>query len=83
MTAVLLTAADSTARARLAGREHGAALAAHVERSDAAARALDEGAAAHVHRVATDGRDVVDVAREVRGLWLGGDRSDRCVTLAP
>jgi len=83
VTAVLLTAADSTARARLAGREHGAALAAHVERSDAAARALDEGAAAHVHRVATDGRDVVDVAREVRGLWLGGDRSDRCVTLAP
>lgn len=70
VTAVLLTADDSTAQVRLAGREHGDSFTAHVERSDVAARVLDDNAARDVHRVGTDGRDVVEVARELRGLWL-------------
>jgi ABC-type glutathione transport system ATPase component len=70
VTAVLLTAKDSTARARLAGREHGDSLASHVQRSDAAARKLDRTTPAHVHRVSTEGREVIAVAREIRGLWL-------------
>lgn len=70
VTAVLLTAEDLTAHARLAGREHGDSLAAHVERSDAAARHLDRSAPSGVRRVSTEGRDVVAVAREIRDLWL-------------
>ena len=70
VTAVLLTADDSTARARLSGRQRGASLAAHVERSDAAARRLEDAVGHQVHRVPTEGRSVVDVARVVRGLWL-------------
>jgi ABC-type glutathione transport system ATPase component len=71
VTAILLTADDSTARARLARREHGDSLAAHVQRSDAAARVLQEMTPLDVHRLSTDGRDAVHIAREVRGLWLG------------
>jgi hypothetical protein len=72
VTAVLLTATDSTARERLAGREIGSELEAHVERSGRAARRLEAEAPASVHRVATDGRTVVDIAREVVALtgWL-------------
>jgi len=69
-TAVLLTANDHTAAHRLARREHGDALAAHVERSAAAARALEAEATDAVHRVPTDGRGVVEIARELRLLWL-------------
>jgi hypothetical protein len=71
VTAILLTADDSTARARLACREHGDSLAAHVQRSDAAARVLQDRVPLDVHRLSTDGRDAVHVAREIRGLWLG------------
>lgn len=70
VTAVLLTADDSTAYARLAGREHGDSLAAHVRRSAAAARELEQQVAPDVHRVSTEGRDVVEIAREIRSLWL-------------
>jgi hypothetical protein len=69
VTAVLLTADDETARARLAGREHGDSLAAHVHRSDTAARTL-AAAPPDVHRLPTDGRGVVELAREIRDLWL-------------
>jgi hydroxymethylpyrimidine kinase/phosphomethylpyrimidine kinase len=82
VTAVLLTSDDATARERLARRERGASLAAHVERSDAASRRLDAEAPSGVHRVVTDGRDVDDVAREVRDLWLG-DRTPSAPTPAP
>ena len=71
VTAILLTADDSTARARLASREQGDSLAVHVERSDAAARVLEESLPPDVHRLSTVGRDAVHVAREIRGLWLG------------
>lgn len=70
VTAILLTADDSTAGARLAGREHGDSLATHVQRSAAAARELVRNVASHVHRVSTDGRAVTDIAREIRSLWL-------------
>ncbi|MCL2515006.1 MAG: AAA family ATPase [Microbacteriaceae bacterium] len=72
-TRVLLTAADETARARLAGREIGSAFAEHVERSIAAARELEARADASVHRVATDGRSVAEIAAEIIALtgWCG------------
>jgi hypothetical protein len=73
VTAVLLTASDATARARLARREIGGALDAHVARGAAAARQLDAVAPRWVHRVATDDRSVTDIAAEVIRLtgWTG------------
>lgn len=68
VTAVLLTSGDATARDRLARREIGTGLARHVERSDTAARALEEFSPAWVHRIATDDRTVADIAAEVISL---------------
>lgn len=75
VVAVLLTADDATARSRLGGREIGSALDLQVARSNAAAVELESLAPAWVHRVCTDGRSVVEVAREVLGLtgWLSAD----------
>jgi len=74
VTAVLLTASDATARQRLAQREIGTALQRHIERSDQAARELDELSPSWVHRVATDGRTVADIAAEIIKLtgWTAG-----------
>jgi hypothetical protein len=73
VTAVLLTADDRTARQRLARREIGTALDLHVERSDRAARELEELSPAWVHRIATDGRPVADLATQIIDLtgWAG------------
>jgi len=72
VTAVLLTADDATAHERLARREHGAELEAHVARSDAAARALERGCPPSVHRVGTTGRTPEEIARGIATLagWL-------------
>ncbi|UJP41478.1 ATPase [Cellulomonas palmilytica] len=72
VTAVLLTADDATAHERLARREHGAELDAHVARSDAAARGLDRGCPPSVHRVGTTGRTPDEIARGIAALagWL-------------
>lgn len=75
VTSVLLTASDDVARTRLACRETGDALAAHVERSDAAARRLDGDAGSKVHRVSTDGRTVAEVAAILHDLWLSTEYS--------
>ncbi|MBF4631030.1 adenylyl-sulfate kinase [Clavibacter michiganensis subsp. phaseoli] len=71
---VLLTADDATAAARLAGREIGSGLAEAIERSATAAPQLEAGADRSVHRVATDGRAVAEIAAEVVGLsgWIPG-----------
>ncbi|MFD5000904.1 AAA family ATPase [Streptomyces buecherae] len=61
----LLTADDATARARLTGREIGSQAQAHIRRSAHMARHLDRHAPPETVRVATDGRTVVDIAREV------------------
>ncbi len=68
VVAVMLTASDVTARQRLAQREIGTALERHIERSDIAARELERLSPAWVHRVATDGRTVADIAAEVIAL---------------
>lgn len=72
VTAVLLTVDDETARTRLAQREAGEELRRHVERSDAAARALERGCPPSVHRVDTGGSAPEAVARQVAALagWL-------------
>lgn len=62
---VLLTATDATASERLAGPELGSELEKEVERSAYKARLLDEEAPADILRVVTDGRSVVDIARQV------------------
>jgi hypothetical protein len=69
---VLLTASDTTALARLGGREIGSALELQVMRSNRAAAELEEQAPSWVQRVSTDGRGVVEVAGQVLGLtgWL-------------
>lgn len=74
---VLLTATDETARSRLKARKIGAGLDAHFERSSNAARELDRRTSTSVHRVATDGRRVRDIAEEVSALprWLGESAS--------
>jgi ABC-type dipeptide/oligopeptide/nickel transport system ATPase component len=68
VTAVLLTADDNTARQRLARREIGAAFQQHVQRSDLAARELEELSPDHVHRIATDSRPVADLAAGIIAL---------------
>ncbi|MEU3899844.1 hypothetical protein [Streptomyces sp. NPDC045251] len=70
---VLLTASDATAGARLTGRELGSELEQELAGSARKARLLDEGAPADTVRVGTDGRRVVDIAREVVGVtgWTG------------
>jgi hypothetical protein len=68
VTAVLLTCGDETARQRLAQREIGSELEWHIKRSDLMARKLERRAADSVHRVATDGRQVADIATQIIGL---------------
>lgn len=70
-TAVLLTSTDAVAAERLAKREIGTALEEHVTRSVAAARRLDEGAPDAV-RIATNGRGLADIARDVltQAEWI-------------
>jgi N-acetyltransferase len=72
VTAVLLTAADETAHARLAQRESGEELRRHVERSDAAARALERGCLPSVHRVDSGADDPEALAHRIATLagWL-------------
>ncbi|MFC7986395.1 hypothetical protein [Streptomyces sp. NPDC057336] len=65
---VLLTASDATAGVRLTGRELGSELQQELAGSARKARLLDEGAPADTVRVRTDGRRVVDIAREVVGV---------------
>lgn len=65
ITAVLLTASDATAHERLAKREIGGELESHARRSAAMARRLEREAPPGVVRVDTDGRTVVDIARQV------------------
>jgi prophage DNA circulation protein len=74
VTAVLLTANDATARQRLAKREIGTALAQHIERSDKAARRLDQQSPAWVHRIPTDNREVAAIAAQIITLigWPAG-----------
>lgn len=65
---VLLTAGDAEIEDRLGRREIGSALDAHLARSAAAAARLDAAAPGWVHRVATDGRAVEEVAATVVSL---------------
>ncbi|MFI9152338.1 AAA family ATPase [Streptomyces sp. NPDC053367] len=69
---VVLTASDATARERLTGRELGSELEQELENSARKARLLDERMPPDTVRVATDGRSVVDIARDVAGVtnWL-------------
>ncbi|MBZ9642205.1 hypothetical protein [Streptomyces sp. PSKA30] len=62
---VLLTASDATTPERLVGRELGSELEKELKGSIRKARLLDQRAAADTVRVVTDGRSVVDIAREV------------------
>lgn len=62
---VLLTATDATAAERLARREIGSELTEGLRNSAVKGRLLDAEAPGDTVRVATDGRTVVDIAREV------------------
>ncbi|WUS97058.1 hypothetical protein OHA46_10365 [Streptomyces sp. NBC_00708] len=70
---VLLTASDATTNQRLTGREIGSELEHELRSSLRKARMLDEHAPTDTVRVATDGRTVVDIAREIVDLtgWGG------------
>ncbi|MET9257673.1 hypothetical protein [Streptomyces sp. NPDC003717] len=72
---VLLTASDTTTLARLTGRERGSELEDEIRGSVRKARLLDERAPADAVRIATDGRSVPDLAREVVAAtrWTGPD----------
>jgi hypothetical protein len=74
VTAILLTCYDRTARDRLAQREIGSMLDWHVDRSATMARRLDDEVPGTVHRVATDGRAVAEIAAEIIGIagWTAG-----------
>ncbi|MER6345208.1 hypothetical protein ACWC10_29985 [Streptomyces sp. NPDC001595] len=76
---VLLIASDETARDRLVRRELGSELARELEGSARKARLLDERAPGETVRVATDGRLVVDIAREVVAAtgWMEPHSADR------
>ena len=75
VTAILLTCDDQTARHRLGQREIGSMLDWHVDRSATMARRLDEQVPDAVHRVATDGRAVADIAAEI--IAIAGWTADR------
>ncbi|MER6129616.1 hypothetical protein ABT173_45095 [Streptomyces sp. NPDC001795] len=62
---VLLTATDDTVANRLKGRELGSELERELAVSARKARLLDERAPLDTVRVATDGRGVIDIARDV------------------
>ncbi|MFE0171036.1 hypothetical protein ACFWZ2_01865 [Streptomyces sp. NPDC059002] len=62
---VLLTASDATVEDRLTARERGSELEQQLRRSAFMARHLDRHTAPDAQRVATDGRDVRDIAAEV------------------
>ncbi|MFF3906181.1 hypothetical protein ACFYZJ_09230 [Streptomyces sp. NPDC001848] len=62
---VLLTAHDDTVAQRLKGRELGSELERELRNSVRKARLLAARAPVDCVRVATDGRDVVDIARDV------------------
>ncbi|MFE6225539.1 AAA family ATPase [Streptomyces sp. NPDC057854] len=70
---VVLTASDATARERLTARERGSELEQEWESSARKARILDDQAPPDTVWVATDGRTVDDIAREVVTAtgWLG------------
>jgi hypothetical protein len=75
---VLLTASDATARERLVGRELGSELERELEGSVRKARILDQGVSAQAVRVVTDGRPVVDIARqEVTATGWAGQHAAR------
>jgi hypothetical protein len=65
VTAVLLTADDSTIRRRLGEREIGSQLDAHLTRSAALATTLAESAPSWVVRIPTDGRTVTELASQI------------------
>ncbi len=65
ITSVLLTADDATARHRLRTREIGVQLDAHLHRGAIMATHLDASAPADAVRIATDGRPVGEIARDV------------------
>lgn len=67
-TGVLLTADDQSAAERLAKREFGAELDAHLRRSRERATELATRAPASVHRVSTDGRSIDEVATAVLAI---------------
>jgi predicted kinase len=64
-TCILLTAEEATVRQRLAQREIGSQLHAHIERSLWRSRRLDEEAPAGTVRIPTDNRSVQDIAIRV------------------
>ena len=66
VTVVVLRARDDTVEARLAGREEGEELAAHLRRSRVAAARLDAQSPAGAIRIDTDGRESAALAREIR-----------------
>lgn len=74
---VLLTASDDTARVRLSEREIGNQLDPHLQRSALMSSYLEATAPASVVRVATDGRAVAAIAREVIALtgWSAAEQA--------
>lgn len=70
---VLLTASDATAGERLTGRELGTELKEGLEASADKARLLDEQISTDTVRVSTDGRPIIEIAREVLAAtgWVG------------
>lgn len=70
---VLLTGSDEVVAQRLARRESGSALMAHLDRSAVMARHLEHTVEPWVVRVPTDARTVADVAADVLAAtgWLG------------
>lgn len=71
---VLLSGSDATTAERLAARELGSELEQEMQNGLRKARLLHERTPADAVRVATDGRGVVDIAREVIAAagWIDG-----------
>ncbi|MFC9680406.1 hypothetical protein [Streptomyces sp. NPDC056948] len=82
ITRVLLTATDTTTHQRLTGRELGSELDKELRNSARKARLLEERAPADTVRVRTDGRRIVDIARDVLTA-SGWTRNDRAATGTP
>lgn len=75
-TAILLTAEDEIANERLSRREVAGQYEAHVARSATAATYLETAAEPWVCRLPTEGKSIIDIAKEVIAItgWLAPER---------
>ena len=83
VTSILLTAEDESVWHRLGLREVGSALDLHMQRSRDRAHELDVRSPASVHRISTDAKSAMRIAREILDIvsWTPDPRLDQAFAI--